>query len=97
MLFCLSCAENTSLNRYQQKGSVQKEGRRGGRRPVSGRVLNRRTRYPPDISPGTGVNPMGTDWHGMGLRFRFASFPLTSSRTDGSLGQVTEPGGIKNP
>jgi len=25
MLFCLSCAENTSLNRYQKKGSVQKK------------------------------------------------------------------------
>jgi hypothetical protein len=27
MLFCLSRAENTSLNRYQKKGSVQKEER----------------------------------------------------------------------
>ncbi len=25
MLFCLSRAENTSLNRYQKKGSVQKK------------------------------------------------------------------------
>jgi hypothetical protein len=33
---------------------------------VLGRVSTHQ--IPSDISPGTRVNPMGTDWHGMGLK-----------------------------
>jgi hypothetical protein len=79
MSFCFSRAENTSLNRYQKKGSVQKKGEEeegGGDQCWDG--------YQPTRYPRTSVRvPESTLWEptGMAWVLRLASFPLTSSRT----------------